>query len=403
MSRGESHTNTDIEVLRAIAVSFTLIAHLVWGIVPKLGTIGREVYPAFAFWTGVDLFFAISGFVITASLLRLRTQHLELAGPEGRRDLADFIRFARPFWIRRVFRLLPSAWLWIGITLLLAGFYNAHDSFGALRFNLHEAVAAVFDVANFYYYSWFAHGHSAYGSLGVYWSLSLEEQFYLLFPLILFFLRPRAMIGGLIVLFLAQFFVPRPDGFDPHQASLLWFIRTDAVILGVLIATWQSHPSYRTVEPRFLRRRIPALAALGAGVALLAAVPAFSPDPIATGIVALISGGLVLIASYDRHYILPPARLKSALVWLGSRSYSIYLIHVAGRAAILETKRRYEIAGGSAAAALWSVLSVVLILLIAELNFRLVETPFRNLGRRLAERYRRRPDDVVRTPVRVGD
>ena len=77
-------------------------------------------------------------------------------------------------------------------------------------------------------------------------------------------------------------------------------------------------------------------------------------------------------------------------VWIGSRSYGIYLIHVTCRSFILELKETAGIAEGSATAALWSVISVIVILLLAELNYRLVETPARRAGRRVADDLRLR-------------
>lgn len=377
--------NHDIEVLRAIAISFTLISHLVWGIMPKLGGVGRQVHSAFQFWTGVDLFFAISGFLITTSLL---TSQREFPGNDPaapRSRWRDFPAFSKPFWIRRAFRLLPSAWLWVSLTLVGSALFNAHESFGPLHQNLREACASLLNVANLYYYEWFSRGNSADGSFGIYWSLSLEEQFYLLFPFLLFFLRRRVLVAVLVAAFLAQVFVDRPSGFHAHSDSFLWFVRTDALILGVLIALWRRRRSYAAVEPRFLRRPALAFPFVGAAVVLLAAMPAFAPTSrFATGIVAVLSGALVLIASYNRDYIFPRSPVKGVFVWLGSRSYSIYLIHIACRAFVLELKQVADIAQGSVLAALWTVFSVVLTLLLSELNYRFIETPFRKWGHRLA-------------------
>jgi len=368
-------TNTDLEILRAVAIAFTLLCHMGWDILPKLGPAADAIHSRFKFWTGVDLFFAISGFIITASLCRAGVTQ------------ESFLRFAVPFWIRRIFRLLPSAWLWIGLTLLLTAGFNSNLSFGLMRYNLHEAAAAVANVANFYYYRWFSAGHSDYGSFGVFWSLSLEEQFYLIFPFLLYFASRRVLVGALACAFLGQVFAFRPAGFVPHQSSLLWFVRTDALILGVLIALWQDSPSYERMRPRFLQNAFLSLPILLLGVLLLAGVAAsVALARWTTGLAALISGSLVLIASYDANYLLKPSRPKSALMWLGSRSYSIYLIHVTVRALVLEYKKSWGIPEGSAAAGLWTLASLVLILAVSELNYRLVETPFRSLGRQIAGR-----------------
>jgi peptidoglycan/LPS O-acetylase OafA/YrhL len=377
----------DIEVLRAAAIGFTLSSHLVWGLLPELGRVGRHLQSALRFWTGVDLFFAISGFVIATSLLKT----MAAPPPTGGRSGRDFLRRTIPFWIRRAFRLLPSAWLWIIITLLLAAGFNVHRPFGSLADNLHEARAAFLNVANFYYYAWFAHRHANYGSFGVYWSLSLEEQFYLVLPLLLYFANRRLLIAGLAIALVAQLVTARPDGFTPGHTSLLWFVRTDALILGVLLACWKERRGYRRIEPRWLRRGGLAVPLFGVGLVLLAILPASrSLARYSTGLTALVCGLLVLVASYDRDYLLPPSRFKDALVWLGTRSYSIYLIHATAHALVLEIKYAAGLPSGSLTSVLLTLACLPLILGLAELNYRLVETRLRETGRHLATRFGQR-------------
>jgi peptidoglycan/LPS O-acetylase OafA/YrhL len=243
-------------------------------------------------------------------------------------------------------------------------------------------------MANFYYYEWFAKNNPDYGSFGIFWSLSLEEQFYLLLPFLLFFVRRRFLVPALLAAFLAQVFLPRPDGFDPHHTSLLWFMRTDALILGVLIAFWKPHQSYRISEPCFLRYGFLSFPLVSLCLLLLATVPASREiAPVSTGLTAIICGLLVLIASYDRDYILPPSRFKSALVWLGSRSYSIYLIHVTCHSFIMELKRSAGISEGSIISVALTLVCIPFILVVAETNYRFIETPFRRIGRRIADDF----------------
>jgi len=394
MNTPDTSRNGDIEVLRAVAISFTLCAHLIWGLLPKIGSLGLKLQSMLRFWTGVDLFFGISGFIITCSLIKIMQEENPATGTAQMRGWREFFEVAAPFWIRRAFRLLPSAWLWILITLFLAATFNFHASFGTLRDNLHEAGAAVLNFANFYYYEWFAKNNPNYGSFGVFWSLSLEEQFYLVLPFVLFFVRRRFLIPALLAAFLAQVLLPRPDGFDPHHTSLLWFVRTDALILGVLIAFWKQHGSYRQLEPRFLRHGFLSLPLVSLCALLLAAVPAAREvAPVSTGLLAIISGALVLIASYDKNYILPSSRFKTAMVWLGSRSYSIYLIHVTCHSLIMELKKSAGIAEGSMASVVLTLACIPIILLVAEVNYRLIETRFRRMGRRLADDFSLRLSD----------
>jgi peptidoglycan/LPS O-acetylase OafA/YrhL len=110
---------------------------------------------------------------------------------------------------------------------------------------------------------------------------------------------------------------------------------------------------------------------------------------IKVGMVALISGLLVWLASYDAGYLLRPGVASRALSWLGARSYAIYLIHIP--AFFLVREIFYRLAGGNGSfgdSHFWPFVLTAgaLILLLAELNYRLVEVPLRNRGATVAKR-----------------
>ena len=222
-------------MLRAFAVAFTLLGHaaelLFWGS-PLMQ------WMAFSLWTGVDLFFCISGFVIARGLLE--------AVPSGS-SWADFVGFAIPFWIKRIFRIWPSAFLWLGATLALTFLANRSGAFGSFSTNLGDAIPAVLQVANFHYIRclYFKIGVCS-NAEGVYWSLSLEEQFYCVFPIVLFLLGRRLLIPALILGILVQFPLTRPAW------SPMWGVRTDALMFGILIAATSSAPLRKLFEPTFL-------------------------------------------------------------------------------------------------------------------------------------------------------
>ncbi len=215
MSTTDTSRNTDIEALRAVAISFTLCAHLVWGLLPKIGRLGLKLQSRLQFWTGVDLFFGISGFIITCSLIKIMHEENPANRTKQTRGWREFFERASPFWIRRAFRLLPSAWLWILITLFLAATFNFHASFGTLRDNLHEAGAAFLNFANFYYYKWFAKNNLDYGSFGVFGACRSKNNSIWCCLFLLFFVRRQFLVPSLLAAFLAQVFVSRHDGFDP--------------------------------------------------------------------------------------------------------------------------------------------------------------------------------------------
>lgn len=361
----------DIEVLRAIAVLGVLFHHLSGNLfgdpVPLLDAIHTWAQP----WWGVDLFFAISGFVIARSLI------------PALRDCSnrqEYWEQTRNFWLRRVFRLLPSAWLWLALVLLMCVFFNRSGAFGTVQANLQATLAGVLQYANFRFAETFM--RSEYGSSFVYWSLALEEQFYLLFPLLILLCR-KHLVWVLLALVAVQLLLVR--------TPLLMVVRTDALALGVLLAMWSAQPGYRRWQPTFLRRP-------WAGVSVLVVVgllmsylgtDRFSTTHYRIGAIAMLSAVLVWIASYNADYLLPAGRWQRLMAWVGSRSYGIYLIHIPVYFLVREVIFRLQGAGLPSPAghpAITILFAFGLIVLLSELNYRFIEMPMRNRGSALVQR-----------------
>ncbi|MDX9675577.1 acyltransferase family protein [Pseudomonas zeae] len=361
----------DIEVLRAIAVLGVLFHHLQGSLftdpVPLLEKIHGWAQP----WWGVDLFFAISGFVIARSLIPT------LQGCTTRRE---YWQQTRNFWLRRAFRLLPSAWLWLALMLLACVFLNRSGAFGTLSANLQATLAGVLQYANFRFADSFF--HYEYGSSFVYWSLALEEQFYLLFPLLILLFR-RRLVWALLALVAVQILTVR--------TPLLMVVRTDALALGVLLAMWSAQPGYQRWEPTFLRRPwagISALIAIGSLLSFMA-TDRFTFAPYRIGSIAVLGALLVWIASYNRDYLMPAGAVQRVLAWVGSRSYGMYLIHIPAYQLVRELIFRLQNAGLPSPAGhpiVTLLLAFGLIVLLSELNYRVIEMPMRNRGAALVKR-----------------
>ena len=355
---------TDIEVLRAVAVIFVLFQHL-GNLFPWSSPILEILYFYAGGTFGVDLFFAVSGFVIARDLIpRL------LSAPD--RTMAW--RTVLAFWLRRMWRLWPSAWLWLGLTLLAVLVFNQSGAFGSVEANVEATFAGVFQYANVRFAQNFM--VREIGASFVYWSLSLEEQFYLLFPLLILLLR-RQLGWALLAIALIQICMPR------NHPYLMMF-RTDALALGILLALWSHKASWKRVLPVFL--------ALGRGGSLCLALACICVMALlssrleltryAIGIIAILSAFLVLMASYDRDLLLPHRRLKKMLLWTGERSYAIYLIHVPVFFATRELFYRLnpeQIASVPLSFA-YLMCAAVLLIVLAQLNFRWVEMPLRKYG-----------------------
>lgn len=360
----------DIEILRGIAVLMVVIHHahdnLFTWVTPNL----TLFYSYFSGWVGVDLFFAISGFVIARDLVpRLQ------ASPGGETTL----RLVLAFWVRRIWRLLPSAWLWLAVILVASVIFNQSGAFGAFRTNLEATVAGVLQIANIRFAESFMNW--PYGASFVYWSLSLEEQFYLLFPLLILLAR-RYLVYAMILLVLAQFFLVR--------TPMLMVFRTDALALGVLLALWSRHSSYELFKPIFLGRLRAGLVVVAGALLCMSVLGSdqLHNVSIKIGMIALVSAALVWVASYDRDYLSIPQPLSSVLIWLGARSYGIYLIHVPAFFCTREIwyRLRGETPFGPELFYPFLLTAMALTILLCELNYRLVETPLRRRGKLIAER-----------------
>lgn len=380
--QSESHShgarrNQDIECLRAVAVIGVAFHHMQGNLFhPGLPWIDKLFHHA-DFWFGVDLFFAISGFVIARSLLP------QMSASAG--DRREQVGVIGAFWIRRFWRLLPSAWLWLGLIMLAVIGFNHSGAFGSIHANLMATLAGMFDVANFRFADAFF--RYEYGTSFVYWSLSLEEQFYLLLPLLVLALHRR--IGLLMVgIFLLQLYL--------FRTPLLMSVRTDALALGVLLAIVAPSVTYAKLSPRLLLRlgwlRILLPALLLAILAALASAD-LGGWRFRISAIAVLSAALVWLASYDCDYLLPEGWCKGLLVWIGARSYAIYLIHVPAYFLWRELYFRLGNPDGTPlhpSAWLLAVLASGMIALLADLNYRYLEQPLRQRGRRIADRFRQR-------------
>jgi peptidoglycan/LPS O-acetylase OafA/YrhL len=344
---------------------------------------------------GVEVFFVLSGYLITALLLaEWRTK--------GSVDV-------KAFWMRRARRLLPALYLLIVATLAYAVVFLPGEVAG-LR---NDALAAFGYVTNWY----LVLGHESYfeavgrpSLLKHLWSLAVEEQFYLVWPLV-FWLgvsfgatrwRTRRVLmvalGGaaISVALMAALFVP---GADPSRLYYGTDTRAAGLLIGAALAiVWtpelrqtrsrgRSCPTVRgfkrdRAQGRFQRRwrwTVPTLldalglAALGTLIFLCLRLGEFDAPLYRGGLaaVSLATAALIMAISY------PQTRLGSALLghrplrWIGERSYGIYLWHWP---VYMVTRPQLDVPfDGIPLLALRLVATV----LLADLSYRYVEMPIR--------------------------
>lgn len=304
--------NLEIEYLRAVSICLVLIAHS-----PLISTVAAEnIFPLFkylSFGVGVDLFFCISGYVVSRSYFMYFDHY---------RGRSLFWPAACAFWVRRAYRLLLSAWLWVLFGLGACLLFNSSGIFLDLDQNLKSAWSVMTFTANY------AGERGTIAPNGIYWSLSLEEQFYFVFPFFLLMFRTQSGRARLLLLLIAIQFPLMRSPFGDIAARYLAYFRIDSFAWGVLLYMMVDTEPYRRFEPFILGRSksIALLISLILIFLMLAIHSQFYIWAPSMGFIAMVAACLVWLASYDRGYIFGYSGMSPIMIWLGSRSYAIYLI-----------------------------------------------------------------------------
>jgi peptidoglycan/LPS O-acetylase OafA/YrhL len=318
-----------LDGVRGLAILLVLICHVS---VPGMNGAGA---------VGVAVFFTLSGFLITGLLLE---EH----------DRARRVDM-RAFYVRRVRRLLPALAV-STIVVVLAGLW-----LGEWWLEWRDVPPVVL-----YYGNWIEAGPGDLGALGVTWSLAIEEQFYLLWPLGLLWLAKRgrrtvtavALVGCVLSLVVRIALIASGSGSDRV------YYGSDTVALALLagaaLVSWRSG---RTSGPSR-----PLMAVVGIALIMVVSTwSALAAAYVSLPVVAFASVLLIHGASGSGGLRILEARW---LIWFGQRSYSLYLWH-----APLAWGLRVH-AGWS-----WPALVVVVVpvsLALAEASYRWVEQPWRS-------------------------
>src|SRR5829696_3506103 len=371
-----------LDGLRAIAVMAVLLYHAGLPFVP-------------GGFLGVEVFFVISGYLIPALLLAEWRQ-------KGRISLKDF-------WLRRARRLLPALYVLLVVTLGYSVVFLPGEVAG-LR---DDAIAAVGYVTN-----WFlVLGRESYfesvgrpSLLQHLWSLAVEEQFYLIWPIVLAvglgvrtsYRRQKLILivalAGAAASAVAMALMYTP-GVDPSRVYYGTDTRATGLLCGAALAfLWSPADKYRTSDkwalrrglgPGWLRRRwwpalpllldILGVAALAALVLFCLHLGEFEPLLYRGGLVAvaLATALLIAVAVHPKSWVVSRLLGSAPMRWLGVRSYGIYLWHWP---VFMLTRPELDVAFGGLPLL---ALRIGLTILLADLSYRFVERPIRRgaLGR----------------------
>jgi len=347
----------DVEGLRAIAIATVVCWHF-------------QLPPFTGGYVGVDVFFVISGFVITRLLLREReqTSGTSLGG----------------FYARRIRRILPAGALTIVVTVIASYLLLGSVRAGQVA---HDGIAASLFYANVH----FAHAQNSYllssalpSPLVHFWSLSIEEQFYLVWPTVLFALaisfgatihrHAMAIVLGVVTLgsFALSTWMTSHNATNAYYSSL---IRAGELALGALVAA---------LAPQLTNLPRAASAVLGwIGVAVvLATAMLYNSQTNYPGLavtVPVVATAVIIACGCTTSARSPTTLLSLAPVAaLGALSYSLYLWHWPLFALV-------QLRLGHAPSWPWRVALLIPAVLLAITSYRLVEQPIRS-SRRLSDR-----------------
>lgn len=354
VSKVHDHYLPGLDGLRTIAVFVVIGYHLNIGV-----TQGGLL--------GVDVFFVLSGYLITSLLLKEW-------GATGRIDM-------RSFWLRRARRLVPA--LIFMMVMVMAYETLFHRSFAVTLQG--DVVAACLYVSNWWY---IFHHESYFASFGPpspfthLWSLAVEEQFYVVWPLFLVvalqFVKRHQTIAAIILLAafasaLSMSLLYQP-GVDPSRVYYGTDTRSFALLCGALLAVVGPNRRQYTLlgRPKHLALDLAGTASLLLILWMVWQTSEYNPF--------LYPGGLVIVSILSTVLVATLANPTSALGrilgcrplrWLGVRSYGIYLWHYP---VIALTSPLVNTNGLDISRAILQVSSSVL---LAGLSYRFIEQPIR--------------------------
>lgn len=365
----------ELDGLRGVAIGMVVIYHaFLFHWAPRAGSaLAYLLFPIRIGWSGVDLFFVLSGFLIGGILL----------------DAKDSPTYFRTFYVRRFFRIVPVYYA----TLLCLFVFSAWSK---LHAGTHPGWAAEDNVpwylfALFLQNFWMAALNTmGSGQLAVFWSLAVEEQFYLTLPWVIrYFDRKRVMMIAMEAILLAPALRVVLYSFWPNH-PLAWFVlmpcRADGLFFGVLGAVALREPVSKAwiASRRNLFRALIVLFAIGLPFVTQTDMHA-NGLPMVSVMLSWLAAFYLLVLVYAMSF---PQSLASRclrwawLRWLGMIAYGMYLFHEL----VLSIAKDFLGAGSTSSSMarqmIASAVAVVVTLILASLSWEYFEKPLVRRGHR---------------------
>lgn len=268
--------------------------------------------------TGVDLFFVLSGFLITGILL----------------DSKENLNYFKNFYIRRILRIFPLYYLFITLSLFIMPEVLQH--FPKTASSMSDYFTARNHWPWYYFYLsnfWVAiKGFFGSGGIDITWSLAIEEHFYLVWPFFIYFIR-REMVSFYCLIIIAGTLtlkaVLQMIGLTDLQVYVLTFTRLDGLALGGFIAAFIRMPPTSSIAKQILGSQKFLL------LSFLILLCSASSLQFPSFLITLFYGYLLTFCLYAKDSFLVKKILRHPLlVFWGNYSYSLYLMHIPIAAAL---------------------------------------------------------------------
>jgi peptidoglycan/LPS O-acetylase OafA/YrhL len=313
----------ELDGLRGLAILMVILLHYVAD--ARGGEFGSFLYRfknLFRLgWSGVDLFFILSGFLIGGILF----------------DARESPNYFKAFYLRRVHRILPIYYLWVSL-FVVASVVASHWIPAPIAVSAGSAQTLPFYYLFLQNFISQMHGTLGWYWLAAMWSLAIEEQFYLVAPLLVRFLSTRSLTIALSatvllvpVLRAVMYHYDASIGGHGYYYVLTPF-RADSLALGMLAAiAWRTpQVAWVFLSNRKAMNRVLLILALGLPV-MLKWFP--GPSSHVTAVLgyswlAMFFAALLLSVLSNREGILAQAMRSPFLIRLGGISYCVYLIHL---------------------------------------------------------------------------
>jgi peptidoglycan/LPS O-acetylase OafA/YrhL len=336
----------DIDGLRAVAVLLVFAYHL--------ETFAAGYVAAWGGFVGVDVFFVISGFLISSVILR------EI-------DSASFS--IKEFYRRRIRRIFPALVVMMLVTAIVSSYYMLPTQLYAFAKSL---LAATFSISNFYFLSTAGYFSSNIDKPLLHtWSLAVEEQFYILFPLFLLVLRrffPRRFKSAIVAVATASFILSVwVVHSSPTTAFYLPTTRAWELLLGAMLSI-DLFPRVHTAAGRNLLSVVGLLAILIPGFIYINV-----PFPGASALAPCAGAAFIIAAGETGSSFVGRLLSLKPVVFIGLISYSLYLWHWP----IILFQHMAMIQPRNASNHMIKGSIVVFAFAVATLSWRFIETPFR--------------------------